>query len=202
MNVVHLDRSDATVDSLIRTAFPGYTGRKIKAIVTDRIRFYGTNWDEGNKRDYSIVRLADMARYTISDAPFMSRSALHDNDHELAEGFVVVVHVYYRGGELVEIHSRPENVNPLLPAPIELSEDEQTVLVATRSLKSSYGGIKNYRFHEARDRTGITLPRWDAAKAALIEKKFLNGAGAITTTGRNAIGQQDFPPRRPVLTAS
>ena len=33
---------------------------------------------------------------------------------------------------------------------------------------------------------------WDATKAALIARKLLNAAGAITTEGRNAIGSIDL----------
>lgn len=68
---------------------------------------------------------------------------------------------------------------------MRLSDDERTVLRYTQSLKSSYAGIKNYRFSESNRETGITLERWDAAKKNLIAGKFLNAVGAITDKGRN-----------------
>lgn len=61
------------------------------------------------------------------------------------------------------------------------------VLAATRGLKSSYAGIKNYRFHAARESTGITEPEWNQAKDACMAKGLLNRAGAISDDGRNAI---------------
>ena len=66
--------------------------------------------------------------------------------------------------------------------------DERTVLIATKSLKSSYGGVSNFRFHEANRSTGITLDRYNTAKSTLIGKKLLNAAGAVTIEGRNLAG--------------
>jgi hypothetical protein len=191
METVHLRRSDPTVDELIRAAFPGLTCQKVEAIVTDRVHFHGTNWDEGNRRDYVIVRLADLTRHRIEEAPFMERSELHEKTCKLPPGFVVVVHVIGRY-EHIEIHTAADNVTRLLPAPVTLTEDEEIVLVATRSLKASYGGVSNYRFVEARRYTGIDLHRWETAKSSLIARTLLNKAGAITVEGRNACPSHDL----------
>jgi hypothetical protein len=185
-NTVYLERKDETVDAIVRAAFPGYTGKKIEAVMTDRVRFSGTQWDEGNKNEYVVLTLADLKSATIPTAPFMRQSADHETDVEIPVGYVVVCHCIGRYDHIV-IYTRPENITKMLPAPVELTEDERIVLTATRSLKSSYAGIKEYRFHEARRRRGITRDRWDAAKASLIGKRFLNAAGAITTNGRNAV---------------
>ena len=48
--------------------------------------------------------------------------------------------------------------------------------------------INNYRFHEANRETGIDSGSWASAKAALIGRKLLNRAGAITVSGKNAAG--------------
>jgi hypothetical protein len=191
METVHLRRSDPTVDALIRAALPSWSGQRVEAIVTDSVHFWGTNWDEGSRRTYVIVRLADLSTYRIEQAPFMRRSALHENRYELPEGFVVVVR---REGRYdgIEIHTAAANVTRLLPAPVTLTEDEEIVLVATRSLKSSYGGVSNYRFSEARRHTGIDLHRWETAKSTLIARKLLNKAGAITVEGRNACPSHDL----------
>ena len=66
------------------------------------------------------------------------------------------------------------------------SPRDDPVTHATCSLKSSYGGVSNYRFHEARRYTGITAERYEAAKASLIARKLLNKAGAVTVEGQNA----------------
>jgi hypothetical protein len=191
MQTVHLRRSDRTVDELIRAAFPGLTCQKVEAIVTDSVHFYGTNWDEGNRREYVIVRLADRKTFRIEEAPFREPSELHQKTYKLPPGFVVVVHVISRHDH-IEIHTAADNVTRLLPAPVKLTEDEEIVLVATRSLKPSYDGISNYRFHQARQYTGIDLHRYETAKSALIARKLLNKAGAITVEGRNACPNHDL----------
>jgi hypothetical protein len=191
METVHLRRSDPTVDELIRAAFPGLTCQKVEAIVTDRVHFYGTNWDEGNRREYVIVRLADKQTFPIEEAPFLESSEVHEKTYKVPPGFVVVVHIIGRY-EHIEIHTVADNVTRLLPAPAELTEDEEIVLVATRSLKASYGGVSNHRFAEAQRYTGIDLHRWETAKSALIARKLLNKAGAITVEGCNTCPKHDL----------
>jgi hypothetical protein len=205
LNTIALRRSDPTVDALIKAAFPGWKPQAVDAIVTDSVSFYGTMWDEGSRRTYTIVRLADLATFRIEQAPFMRRSELHEKTYELPEGFVVVVRCEGRFDH-TEIYSHAANITPLLPAPLELTEDEQIVLVATCSLKASYGGVSHYRFEEARRYTGITAGRYEAAKASLIARKLLNKAGAVTVEGRNArpawgsagMGLHNYPRRQDV----
>lgn len=191
MQTIHLRRSDPTVAELIRAAFPGLACQKVEAIITDGVHFHGTNWDEGSRREYVIVRLADKKTFRIEDAPFMERSSLYEKTYSLPPGFVVVVHVT-GGYEHIEIHTAADNVTRLLPAPTELTEDEEIVLVATRSLKPSYNGVSNYRLDQARRYTGITPERYESARASLIARKLLNKAGAITVEGRNACPDHDL----------
>jgi hypothetical protein len=106
----------------------------------------------------------------------------------LEAGRAIVCHKVFCGKDMgLTIYVHPSNLAKLLPKPVELTGHEQTVLSYTASLKSSYGGISNYRFHEAHQRTGIILAEWDAAKQSLISKRLLNKRGAITTQGRNAL---------------
>jgi hypothetical protein len=179
MKIVHLRRSDPTVAALIDAAFPDWKAQAVEAIVTDSVSFYGTNWDGGSRRTYVIVRLADLATYRIEQAPFLRRSELHENRYELPEGLVVVVRRESRY-DGTEIYTAAANVAPLLPPPVELSDDEQIVLVATCSLKG------HVRLQEANFWTKITADRYEAAKASLIARKLLNKAGAVTVEGRNA----------------
>jgi hypothetical protein len=115
----------------------------------------------------------------------------------LAPGLICVEHTYFCGKDAgLRFHVHPSGLDPrLLPAKTEdLTNDERIVLYATRSLKSSYNGVKDYRFHAANQDTGITRDRWEAVKTALIERKLLNKAGAITVDGKNAIqGMLRFP---------
>ena len=186
-----LKMGDPTVNRIVRAAFPGFAGKTADVSISDTVRFWGTYWDEGYRRDYRLVRLADMKASSIREIPFHATgddAAFYQADHEIPDGYLVVVFVHSRGGHSIEIISPAGNVTPLLEAPPELRRDERIVLCATRNLKSSYGGVSNHRFVEARRETGITLERWNTAKASLQAKKFLNAAGAITTDGRNAIG--------------
>jgi hypothetical protein len=188
MSTVYLERKDPTVDRLITLAFPDFSGKRISCEVSDKIHFHSTNWDSGYKRTYRIVRLADMAVLEIADAPFLQDSKLHQGSYEIPDGFLVVVLVDSACKQSIQIVAPAGVINAALPAPESLTEDETTVLIATRSLKSSYGGISNYRFHEASQKRGITLDRWNAAKNALISRGLLNKAGALTTKGKNAAG--------------
>lgn len=91
--------------------------------------------------------------------------------------------------ERATIYLNPANIRAdMLPAPVEMTREERIVLCATRCFKSSYAGIKNYRFSEATACTGISLADWETAKLSLIGRGLLNKAGAITDEGRNAIG--------------
>ena len=107
---------------------------------------------------------------------------------ELPPGIVLVEHSIFCGRDTgITVHVRPDNLDQLkLPDAPQLTDDERVVLKAT-GWKSSYAGIRNYRFVEARRTTGITRERYETAKTALIERKLFNRAGAITNAGRNAL---------------
>ncbi|HXJ56442.1 MAG TPA: hypothetical protein VNU68_07230 [Verrucomicrobiae bacterium] len=184
---VELRRSDPTVDRLVRAAYPDYKGRKVSATICRTVRFTGTNWDEGSKSYYVIVRVADLMVQGIQDAPYFHGSPLHETDHTIPTGFVVVERRYFRQYESIAIHAAPETVAPLLPPPSDLSDDEKVVLAATKNFKSSYGGVSDYRYREAHRVSGITRESWAAAKMALTMKGMLSANGAITPEGRNAI---------------
>lgn len=193
MSTVFLERSDPTVNEIIKAAFPDYKGKKIAAQVTDKVTFHGTMWDEGNKNDYVFLRLVDFSQVEIPTEPYAIGSELHERQHLIPDGFIVVCHHQNGTRESITIFSPAANITKLLPPPIILTDDEKTVLIATRSYRSSYAGDSDYRFHEAKRYTNITKERWESAKALLITKGFLNKAGAITTTGKNAIGRESFP---------
>ena len=187
MTVVHLKRSDRTVDQIIHAAFPFWKGQKVQANITDTIQFHNTMWDEGNRRTYIYVDLNTMRTQPVPQEQYGSRSEFHQTQHSIPQGFVCVVNVESRCPH-IEIHGPTANLSKLLPKTQELSDDEKIVLIATRSYKSSYAGISNYRLHEAKRQRGITLERWEAAKETLIQKGLLNKAGAITVDGKNAVG--------------
>lgn len=89
----------------------------------------------------------------------------------------------------VTIYVHPDFMAKALP---DLGQDElawemKVVLVATRSLKSSYAGVKDYRKYEAIRETGISAVDFDTARQDCIEAGYLRKNRAITAAGRNAI---------------
>ena len=197
MTTVYLD-NDPVARDLARVAFPAYSGRRYKLRVVDpatpmNITSY---WDGGSRSYYAFVNLATKAVVTVPqngsgfDRPI--------GPTPIPEGCALIEHSIFQGHDVgITIHLRTENATAMLPKPVELTRDEKIVLIATRSLKSSYGGVRDYRFHEASRETGITAERWNVAKDALIGRGLLNRAGAITDTGRNAVGSGSLWEMRP-----
>lgn len=180
---MHLSRSDKTVDMIVKAAFPDYTGNKIQSEVVDTVSVYNTSWDEGNKRDYVIVQLSTMRAITISDCPY---GMIDNRTIKVEPGYIICVRVYSGVNTYVYLYCSANDITPSLEHKEELSKNEMIVLIATRSYKSSYAGISNYRFHQASGR--ITLENWESTKKSLIDNGYLNKAGAITIKGKNAVG--------------
>jgi hypothetical protein len=195
MSTVHLKMTDPTVAAIVKAAFPHFTGKDVRAVIADTVTFHGTMWDKGSKRDYVMMDINSRRLSHIPTERYNVPSEAHRTPHAIPAGFVCVVRDRWGQLEHVEIIGPAANITPMLEAPAELTHDERIVLVATRSCKSSYGLIKDYRFVEAQSRTGITRERYEAAKVSLIGRKLLNRAGAITVEGKNAIGWADFPTR-------
>lgn len=184
MRRIYLEKSDPTVSKLHQITFPSYNGKQFVADLSGKVVFYNTQWDGGSLRTYRIVRLSDMSVCTIAEAPFLQSSELHQKEHVIPDGYVVVVWSQSRW-EHIEFIAPPSSINPMLPKTVLLTENEATVLIATRSLVSSYNGISNFRFHEANRLRGIKESDWNEAKQSLIDKKLLNKKGAITVEGKN-----------------
>jgi hypothetical protein len=146
-----------------------------------------TYWDGGTKYSYTLI---DLATGDVRSIPHVNPPQFGGPSRQtvVMQDGIALVEEYYTGHRyLTTIFIHPNNAAKLLPAPVELTDDEKTVLLFTARLKPSYAGIADYRFHNARQKTGITRERWDLAKQSCINRKLLNKAGAITTEGRNAI---------------
>jgi hypothetical protein len=182
-------KPDGMVLRIVRAAFPEYKGRKfyLSPDVPARIESY---WDEGSRSYYAFYELATGKLLEVeSNHPWYERGRPRDlPEAGLPPGVVLVERWISRGKDVgITIYARQEDLVPLLPpAQAEPTEDEKLVLKYTRALKPNYNGISNYRFHEAHRYTGITSERWESAKKALIERKLLNKAGALTIEGKNA----------------
>jgi hypothetical protein len=205
MRTIHLEPGDKAAD-LGRRAFPGYTGKHFQVLVTAGPVGLLSYWDGGSRDYHRVLRLEDMAVVEVpqNGTPFDRVDYTAGGNLLPCPGFAVVTNTIVQGRDLgLTIKVHPDNVNNLaLPAPVDLTWAEKVVLSATRSVKSSYAGISNYRCHEARRYTGIAEQDYNAAKVTLIASGMLNAAGAITAKGRNAIGGTCLYELRPQQTAA
>jgi hypothetical protein len=169
------------------TAYPGYTGKKFQIKVLESTIDVRSYWDGGSRDYYTFVRLDTMAVMPIPQQSAFDKQVVGADSVQLIPGMVCVKHSIFCGKDMgLTIYVHPDNAPRLLPAKTDLSDDEKIVLTYTCHLKSSYGGISNFRFHEAHREKKITLEAWEAAKASLIVKGLLDKRGAVTIDGRNA----------------
>lgn len=180
---------------IVRAAFPSLNLQKAQVLpFRETFSFNGNFWDGGSRKYYAFVELSTT---NARVKHFEGQNPLHDpyskeiRTSNIPPNVVVVVHNIFCGKDYCEVYAHPEVLTPLLPKQETLSWAEEVVLVATRNLKSSYGGVKNFRYNEARQKTKITIEEWEAAKANCIQRGFLNKAGAITVEGRNVCPNKD-----------
>ncbi len=190
MPKIYVDGSNPLLRSLVSATFPDYTGKKfaIDTAETVNVKSY---WDGGSRDYYSVARILPDGTVIATEIPQMSQ---FDPQYVGAdrvptnamENMVIVKHSFFCGKDMgITFIVHPSLITAgLLPsAPTsDLSENERKVLYYTRSLKSSYAGIKNYR----QSQSGMSPDAWEAAKSALIAKGLLNKAGALTLAGKNA----------------
>lgn len=186
MAIKYLEKKD--IPQVILNAFPKYNGKKFRLNVCESVHLHNAYWDGGSRTEYRAVKLdtgeVSSANSQITN-PFRVPKA---PSVEIPARTAIVSHIIFCGKDVgLEIFARAEDVVLMLPPVDNLTEDQKIVLEYTRSYKSSYGGISNYRFHEASGCTGITSERWGVAKDEMIAGGYLNKQGAITPKGRNAI---------------
>jgi len=173
------------IQKIIKGTFPDYNGRKIsirvaKSFVPDQ------SWSGGSRTIWKLVRMDGKVYdpgHSLSSGPFNSPQAFTHFD--IPDGCMIVQHSIFCGKDTgISILVKKMDLLPLdYP---DLTNDEIIVLIATKTYKSSYAGVSNYRFHEAKRQCGITLDRWETAMKSLMDKKLLAKNKAITPKGRNA----------------
>ena len=180
------------IQQIARIAFPNYSGRKFQVLAFSGPKNIHSYWDGGSRDSYVFVNLNTGKTMEVPENGTFYTAAIGELK-ELPEGIVLVEHSIFCGKDAgITVFVHPNNLTKMLPAPTEVNNNELIVLVATRSLKSSYGGILNYRFHEARQITGIGLISWEKARQSCIAKGLLNKSGAITDNGRNVAGNKQL----------
>lgn len=181
--------NDPAVTRLALAAFPAYNGRSFAVTVFPGSMSLTSNWEGGSRTYWRIIHAETLQGIEIpqNGTPFDGRLSGGVVLSELPVNTVLVKHCIFRGKDLgLTVYVRPENLAPLLPAPVDLTWIEKVVLSATRGLKSFA------RYDGAQRDCGVTRAEFDAAKPGLIARGFLNKAGAITNEGRNAIGSVEL----------
>jgi hypothetical protein len=159
----------------------GFTGREVR-IEQLRLpfRFSGRYWDGGSRNRYWVKDIATGQSVAIAGVNPLTHDPNEDMVTDLPPN-TCIVQLVEGNRERLYIYG---NLAPLLPAQEELSENEKIVLKATRTYKSSYAGIKNYRYDQVKHL--ITLSDWVATQQLLQEKGYLDKRNALTIKGKNA----------------
>lgn len=182
------------VKDLIKAAYPDKSIKEVEVMVSETF-FYRMNnpyfdiWEGNNP---AIAKWVD-GQWCACNLPNSVKFSSDKNDIDIKINSDEII--LNLKNNRIKIYISPDSVYApkMLPQEqVELTNDEKIVLVATRSLKSSYAGVPDYRFKEAKRETGITIERWNYAKDNLINKKYLDARGALTTNGKNAIDQADL----------
>lgn len=193
MSTMYLNPNNPTCD-VMRAACPGYRGRKFALVVAESVTLTDRYWHGGTKSDWCAV---DLARGRVAGTPYSTGTSVPwsdtaDPEYPLRPGVAVVEHSRFCGKDMgLTLYVHPDNAAKLLPAPVELTDDERLVLRMTASYKNTYGGETNIRFHEGqRKDPTITAERWEGASCELLSRGLLRKNGAITPDGRNAAGDR------------
>lgn len=190
MSTIHTDAPE--VRKIAQAAFPDYTGRKFSVSPFSGPMRLDSCWEGGSRSYFVILNLDTMQHAPVPEngTPFSNGGQILQCS-ELPLNMAVVEHRIFLGKDAgIAIMVNPANLNRLaLPTAQELTAGERIVLSYTRSRKSSYNGRNRQQM--AFDDSGFPQAEWETAKASCIAKGLLNRAGAITDTGKNAIGWTD-----------
>lgn len=185
MKTIYLEKKQ--VPSNLQNLF-GYRGNKFKYVVTDSVSIINTQWDGGSRNSYMLINLSTMETKKLVDYAFQHNQGAMP-DVELQPNTMVVKRIIFQGKDLgLCFYVHPDNkINFLTDNSADkLTLNDKIVLQFTRSLKSSYGGVKNYRYDQARRcYKDLTLEAWNEAKQRMIDAGYLRKNGAITPAGRN-----------------
>lgn len=146
------------------------------------------HWDGGSKNDCVLIAREGLQLILLSKEAKNPFSGVGNQRIDIpAQHFIVEQRIFCGKNMGIRFVIRPDEADTFAIATPkeELTRNEKIVLLAVLSLKSTYGGEKNYRFAEARRDTDITSFEYEAAKSALIERGYLTKAGAATVKGKN-----------------
>jgi len=189
-----LKESLSTAIDIDRKEFPelwriarqcGYSGNHLMVDTFRGPMTLNSYWSGGAKDDWIFYDLGTGRTKQVEQ-----NGTMFDNkNYEISQlpNNVALVLIHSGSYSYCEIYFRADQITKMLPkSEDDLTKEEKIVLAFTASLKSSYAGISNYRFHSANRLYKISLQDWENAKSNCVNKGYLNRAGAITPKGRNA----------------
>lgn len=194
MTKIYLDAS--SIPAHLRAS---YTGKKFAATICTSVAIPADAglWSGGTREHFSGINLVtgETKPFAGQDTSPFSRGS-GESQIDLLPGFAIIRHSHFCGTDMgLEFFIHPDNAPAFLPAPTnQLTVMERLILLATRSLKSFYGGRDRYEM--AKDEFSCrqiigqenypTRAEWETVKQQLVAKGLLTKAGAITNAGRNA----------------
>jgi hypothetical protein len=191
--VIHFNKPTDNMRVVLKATFPNYKGKKFEVVVDNFPTKIDSYWDEGTRTYFSFFDIASKKIYDIgSNHPLFEPNKPRVYSNPLP-GVILVSHIIFQGKDIgVTFYVLRDDYEWLAGAPQlnnsdQLTNNQKIVLYYTKSLKSSYAGIKDLRFHEANREKKISKEDWFDAKNWLIKNGYLNSAGAITIKGRNAM---------------
>lgn len=187
--MVHfIEKVTPEIQKMVDCSFPNYHGKKFK-VSTDVPSRLDSYWDGGSKTSYVFYSVDTGFTVPVESNHPMFESKNPNELHELPKGIILIAHSLFRGKDMgITFYVNALDVPPYLEAPkVDLPENVKIVLAFTRGLKSSYGGVSDYRYQNAKRKYQISKESWEAAKSEAILNGLLNKGGAITPAGRNSI---------------
>ena len=188
MNTIYTDAPEAI--AVVQRAFPEYRHAASRLSIRAFHPVKPTSYWSGGNRDYWA--LASLDGKSATGAAKENGSGFGETAPEITEIPEGTALVRFSTGNYVCacIYLRPENLTAMLPAPVELGENEKIVLICSSNLTSPAR-------KEAMARNGLTLNKIEESKQILVSKGLMTKNGAVTTDGRNAANS--FPNKNDIL---
>jgi hypothetical protein len=160
-----------------------YSGTKFELVSTETVSLRNCFWEGGSRSTWYGIDLNSNKIHKLDFNHVHPWSVPNSKNVNLDLNCCVLEHKIVSGKDYgVTIYLHPENCCLNIEDKTELNENEKKFLYYTRSLVSSYAGVKNYR----QKNSGLTPEEWQIAKESLIVKKLVNKNGALTVAGKNA----------------
>ena len=179
------------VKEIVNVLWPDWNKREASIQPVEQVTISHMYWDSGYCQYYGVVDLATMTGQILP----LDNPLRHITNHtqDMQPGKVVLMRTYSGMREYMTIYCHPSNMPVNIAGPTEqLTQEELAVLYYTRSRKPCYAGISNYRYYAyCSDGGKMSDQQWANAKEALIGKKLLTKAGALSTLGKNRASNLD-----------